>query len=124
MTGRSQRSTPPVNHYLQTSVHGLEAGRSHARKAQRRRRRRNLVVTTLLSVVAAAAIGGAGWFAYSAYVEHDTQEQREIDRRVAEIERQRAGRTTNDIIEELEQTPAWNGPGNPTFGVGSDTGTP
>lgn len=124
MAGRSPRATTPVNPYLRTAVHGLDAGRSHARQAQRRRRRRNRAVTAIVSFVAAAAVGGAGWFGYSAYVEHGTNEQLETDRRVAEVERQRAGRTTDDIIDELEQTPAWNGPGNPTFGVGSDSGTP
>jgi hypothetical protein len=75
----------------------------------------------MLTIVLMAAIGGAGWFAYTAYVEHDANNRLETDRRVAEIERQRSGRTTDDIIEQLEQTPAWNGPGNPTFGVGDDT---
>jgi hypothetical protein len=75
-------------------------------------------VSSALTVTLMAAVTGAGWFAYAAYVEHDTNEQLETDRRVAEIEEQRKDRTTDDIIEQLEQTPAWNGPGNPTFGVG------
>ena len=71
-----------------------------------------------MAIVLSAAVGGAGWFAYTAYVEHDSNEQLENDRRVAELEQQRQGRTNDDLIEQLEQTPAWNGPGNPTFGVG------
>ena len=76
----------------------------------------------MLAIVLSAAVGGAGWFAYTAYVEHDDNEQLENDRRVAELEQQRQGRTNEDLIEQLEQTPAWNGPGNPTFGVGDSAG--
>ncbi len=124
MVGSKHRSTPQANSRLQPTVHGLDAGRHVARRAQRRRRRRNRYVRVVLTVVVTAVVGGAGWFAYTAYVEHDNNEQYETDRRVAEIERGREGRTTGDIINELEQTPAWNGPGNPTFGVGSDTAQP
>ncbi len=124
MAGRSTRSTPSANTRLQPSVHGLEIGRSHARRAQRKHRRRNRIVTSVLTIMFVAAIGSAGWLAYTSYVEHDTNQQLETDRRVAEIERDRIGRTTDDIINELEQTPAWNGPGNPTFGVGADTAQP
>lgn len=81
-------------------------------------------MATVLTIMLLSAAGGAGWFAYTAYVEHDNNEQVETDRRVAEIQQERIGRTTGDIINELEQTPSWNGPGNPTFGVGSDTANP
>jgi mannitol-1-phosphate/altronate dehydrogenase len=81
-------------------------------------------MTTVLTILLLAAVGGAGWFAYTAYVEHDSNEQVETDRRVAELQQERSGRTTGDIINELEQTPAWNGPGNPTFGVGGNTADP
>ena len=120
--GRGRSNSPGAQHtsLRQPAVHGLEAGRAHARKAQRRRHRANRAATTLLSIMAIAAVGGVGWFAYSAYVEHDTNEQQETDRRVAEIERQREGRTTDDIIDQLEAQPAWNGPGNPTFGVDAE----
>jgi len=115
---------PLASSRLQPAVHGLDIGRSEARRAQRKQRRRNRLVTTLGAILVAAAACGAGWFAYTAYTVHDTNEQLETDRRVAEIEQERIGRTTDDIIEELERTPAWNGPGNPTFGVGSGTEDP
>ncbi len=120
MAGRSNVSAPGAHLSRQAGVYGLEAGRDLARRGQRSRRRRNRVVRSLLTVVVIGFVGGAGWFGYTAYVEHDTNEQVENDRRVAEIEQQRIGRTTDDLIEQLEQTPAWNGPGNPTFGVGDD----
>ena len=122
--GRSQRSTTQSNTRLQPSVHGLDAGRAHARKVQRKRHRANRAATSLLTIMAIAAVASAGWFAYSAYIEHDSTQQLETDRRVAEIQQDRQGRTTDDIIEQLEETPRWNGPGNPTFGVGSDSNEP
>ncbi len=67
--------------------------------------------------VLATMVGGVAWFVYTAYIEHDTTEQLETDRRIAELKREQAGESTDDIIDQLEQTPAWNGPGNPTFGV-------
>jgi len=122
--GRSHQTSAHNNAHRQPAVHGLDAGRSHARKAQRRRQRSNRVVTSFLTIIVIAAAAGGGWLAYSAYVEHDTNEQLETDRRVAEIERDRQGRTAEDVIVLLEDQPAWNGPGNPNFGVGSDVGQP
>lgn len=118
MAGHSNASTSGAHPHRPAAVHGLEAGRNLARRDHRRRRRRTRVVRGALTVMLTAALGGAGWFAYTAYVEHDANEQLETDRRVAEIEELRKDRTTDDIIEQLEQTPAWNGPGNPTFGIG------
>lgn len=124
MAARSKRSAVPSRAHNSAAVHGLDHGRSAARRSQRRRRRSNRLMTTVLTILLLAAVGGAGWFAYTAYVEHDSNEQVETDRRVAELQQERSGRTTGDIINELEQTPAWNGPGNPTFGVGGDTADP
>ena len=124
MARRSKQPAPIANAHLQPAVHGLELGRSVARRSQRRHRRRNRIVTTVLTIMAMAAVGGAGWLGYTAYVDHDNSEQIETDRRVAEIQQGRIGRTTDDIINELEQTPAWNGPGNPNFGVGPDLDQP
>ncbi len=124
MGGKTKAATPGSNPYAAGAVHGLDQGRVHAKRAQRRSRRRDRILTVVMAILALTAVGSAGWFGYTAYVEHNTNEQEETDRRVAEIERQRAGETTDDIIEKLEQTPAWNGPGNPNFGVGSDSGNP
>lgn len=105
--------------YGAPAVHGLDAGRHHARRSQRRQRRRDRFRTLVVAALLIAAIGGVAWFFYAAYIEHDTNEQVETDRRVAELKRERDGKTTDDIITELEETPAWNGPGNPTFGIGN-----
>jgi hypothetical protein len=122
--GRSHQTSAQSNPRLQPAVHGLDAGRAHARKVQRKRHRANRALTSMLTIIAIAAVGAAGWFAYSAYIDHDSNQQLQTDRRVTEIEQERQGRTTGDIIEQLQETPAWNGPGNPTFGVGSDSTEP
>ena len=124
MGARTKTATPSSNPYAAAAVHGLDDGRKRAQRRQRRSRRRDRILTAVMAILAVAAVGSASWLGYTAYVEHNTNEQVKTDRRVAEIERQRADQTTDDIIEKLEQTPAWNGPGNPTFGVGADSGTP
>jgi hypothetical protein len=105
-------------------VIGLDLGREAARRAQRRKRRHDRVVSLLLAAVAAGLIGVAGWFGYQTYVDHQAQREQERDRRTAEIERERSGEGVEDVIEDLEESPKWNGPGNPSFGVGEDTVAP
>ena len=118
MAFRSRRREAPIAAGQGSAVHGLDLGREHARRLQRRRRRRDRVVNmTMMAVLAGIAAGGA-WFGYSVYTDHRTNEQVETDRRVAEFQRQQANQTIDDVIVELEESPAWNGPGNPTFGVG------
>lgn len=121
MAAHSNVSTSGAHSYRPLAVHGLEAGRDLARSGHRSRRRRNRVVRSTLTIALMTATAATGWLAYTAYTEHDASEQLETDRRVAEIEQQRKNRTTDDLIRKLEQTPAWNGPGNPAFGVGDDT---
>ena len=71
-----------------------------------------------------ASTVGAAWFGYQVYVEHARADELEHERGVQERARQRADETIGDVIVELEETPRWNGPGNPTFGVGTDTIAP
>ena len=116
---KARQQAEVVYPYGAPAVHGLDAGRDQARRAQRRRRRRDRLRTLIVVTALISAVGGIAWFVYAAYIEHDTNEQVDFDRRVAELNREREGETVDDIITELEQTPAWNGPGNPAFGVGS-----
>jgi type VI protein secretion system component VasK len=124
MGARTKTATPSSNPYAAAAVHGLDDGRKRAQRRQRRSRRRDRILTAVMAILAVAAVGSASWLGYTAYVEHNTNQRTETDRRFAEIERQRANETTDDIIDQLQESPAWNGPGNPTFGVGSDSGTP
>lgn len=123
--GRTKHEpAPPTHLHARPAVYGLDAGRARAHKLQRGRRRRTRAMTGVLIVVITAAVGGAGWVGYQAYLEHNADDQLEHDRRVAELARERAGQSMEGVIDELEETPRWNGPGNPTFGVGSDTTQP
>jgi hypothetical protein len=120
MSRISSRQPAPSNPNLPTAVYGLEAGHRRAQRSQRRRRRSNGIITFVLAVMAVAAVGAAGWFGYLTYVDHSDTEEVERNERVAEFERQRAGEGIADVIEDLEDSPRWNGPGNPTFGVGDE----
>ncbi len=97
------------------AVIGLEAGRHRARQSQRRRRLRDRVVTTFWSLAALASVSAAAWAGYNFYHENQASERLEIERRQAEME---GPGSIEDIITDLEDEPRWNGPGNPTFGVG------
>jgi cell division protein FtsB len=120
MPSRATRKGSPTTVVTSgVAVHGLEHGRKHAQRMQRRRRRRDRVVTWITMTVVAGVLAGAGWVGYQVYDNHRTNQQIETERRVAEFQREQANQTVDDVIDELEQTPAWNGPGNPTFGVGN-----
>lgn len=111
----------PANVLGSRSVVGLEAGREVSRKQQRRRRRRDRIATSLMALIAIGAAAGAGWFGYQFFTENQATERIESDQRRAELDREGSGDDLKRAIEELEETPAWNGPGNPAFGVGNDT---
>jgi hypothetical protein len=119
---RLPASTPaqPVNVHSSPGVIGLDAAREAVRKQHRRRRRGNRIITTLVALVVVAAAAGAGWFGYGFFTEEQTGDRIETEQRQAELDGQ--GGTLRDAIDELEDKPAWNGPGNPTFGVGDGDG--
>lgn len=91
------------------SVAGLEHGRKAARRQAARRRRKNRIVSGVMFVTVAGAAGAAGWFGYQFYL--DQRDEQSYD---TGPERQRS---TEEVIEILEEQPRWNGPGNPNFGV-------
>lgn len=111
-------STPPPTKANSPSVIGLEHGRELARKQSKRRNRSNAIKTGVLTVMAVAAVGTAAWAGYDYW---QAEQQREADER-------NPGQYDMDpreAIEILEEQPAWNGPGNATFGVGDgDTAEP
>lgn len=122
--GGKRRATTMTEPATGPGAIGLDLGREAARRAQRRKRRHDRIITLLLTTVAAGLLGVAGWFGYQTYLDHQEQNDRERDRRVAEIERQRADEEVTDVIRDLEGSPKWNGPGNPSFGVGEATSSP
>jgi hypothetical protein len=73
-----------------------------------------------LVALALTLIGAAAWFGYQLYADSQDEEGTERELRQQQLERERAGETLTDVIEELESTPAFNGPGVPALGVGTD----
>jgi hypothetical protein len=92
---------------------GLDLGREYAHRQHRRQRFRRWVGTIATAVVIA---GGVGVLAYVGYQAWQDQEKE------SDGGEHGPSRLTNDQLEQyltdLEDRPAWNGPGNPTFGVG------
>ena len=99
------------------SVIGLEHGRALAAKQAKRKSRSNAIKIGVLAVMAFAAIGTAAWAGYDYW---ESEQQREADER-------NPGQYDMDpreAIDILEDQPAWNGPGNATFGVGDGDDQP
>ena len=106
----AKRAPAPAGNLV--SVHGLEHGREHARRHAGRRRRKNAVVSGLTFLVVGGVVGGAGYYLWQFYVD---EQERDTTDTVVPVQR-----SAEEWIEELEDTPRWNGPGAPAFGVGQD----
>jgi hypothetical protein len=68
-----------------------------------------MITNALVAIVACGVVGGAGYFAWTEFG-RDTEPDTNTGRRL----------TPTEAIEVLEEQPRWNGPGNPTFGVGDE----
>ena len=101
-----ERPASPVSHQP-IPVIGLEHGRAVARRRARARRRSNSAVGFAVFGLIAASAVGAGYVTWDYF-------QGEQDAPVVESDRM----TVDEVIEELERRPAWNGPGSPAFGIG------
>ncbi len=120
---RNRSTQPDAPHPLAApSVIGLEAGRTAARRNQRRRRLRDSLTSGLGALIAAAAVAVAAYVGYTIYGEQQANERLESEQRRAELDAERSGDNVRDAIDELEEQPRWNGPGNPNFGVGDGDG--
>lgn len=104
----------PLGH---SAVVGLEGGREVARRRQRRRHVKDKVIGTAGAIVALGVVASAAYIGYTFYHEQQAIDRLETDRRQAELDDQ-GPEDMRDIIAELEESPRWNGPGNPNFGVG------
>ena len=101
-----------------SAVIGLEGGRELARRHQRRRQIKDKMFGMAGAIVALGVVASAAYIGYTIYEETQKNDQIEADQRQAERDRQDSGNNLNDAIDELEENPRWNGPGNPNFGVG------
>ena len=99
-----------------SAVIGLEGGRELARRHQRRKQLKDKVFGVAGAIIALAVVASAAYIGYTVYDETQAKEKLESEQRQAELDGE--GTTIREAIDELEETPRWNGPGNPTFGVG------
>ncbi len=118
MGRNSSHQQEAMNPLSSPSVVGLEAGRELARRNQRRRRMRDSATSVISALVGIAVLIAAVSIGYTIYEEQQTNDRAESELRRAELERERSGDDIHDAIDELEDQPIWNGPGNPSFGVG------
>lgn len=116
MTRRRTSQRQAVNPLGPSAVVGLEGGRELARRRQRRKQLKDKIFGVSGAIVALAVVASAAYIGYTIYDETQAKEQLESEQRQAELDGD--GTTLRDAIDELEETPRWNGPGNPTFGVG------
>jgi uncharacterized membrane protein YebE (DUF533 family) len=118
MARRTSSQQQAVNPLGPSAVVGLEAGREVARRHQRRRQMKDRIFGTAGAIVALGVVASAAYIGYTIYHETQENERLEIEQRQAELDRD--GATILDAIDELEETPHWNGPGNPAFGIGGE----
>ena len=114
----------PTPHPLASrAVVGLEDSRKVADKRHRNKRVQQRLTSSVVIAILIGVVAAVGYVGYTVYADQRDDEQVERDRRVDEIQAQRNRQTADDIIVELENTPRWNGPGAPAFGVGDDPAT-
>lgn len=97
----------PVRHQSLPVV-GLDLGREVARRHSRARRRRDLAFGFVMFLLVAVVVGGAGYLTWEYF-----QTEQDTDGVVP------GGRSSREVIAELEEQPIWNGPGTPDLGVGN-----
>lgn len=122
MRGRATQPSPSP--FVTPPVYGLEAGREYAHRAQRSRRLRNRAIGFLFTVAAITGFAAIAWVGYQAYLEHTRASELEHQQGVEEFQRKQAEQSMDDVIDDLEQTPAFNGPGAPELGLGPGITTP
>lgn len=117
-----QAPTPEPGRLPSPAVHGLDAGRDHARTQFRRKRRRDRIRNVFFALIGLTVLGGAGYAGYVMYgdfEDDEDQERREI-RAELDGENPRTGDDLRDAIDTLETEPKFNGPGVPGLGVGEE----
>ena len=105
-------------------MYGLDISHAQAQRARRRRRLWNQAVTLATAIAVAAGIVAGIWFGYQVYLDHAQKAEIEHEQGVEEQARKNAEKSTLDVIDDLEQTPAFNGPGAPALGLAPGTTQP
>lgn len=82
-----------------------------AHRHQRRKRAKTTIARFVTFAIALAALGGVGYVAYQVWLGEEGWSTDGNPQQYTDEE-------FENLIDELEREPVWNGPGNPTFGVG------
>lgn len=99
------------------AVVGLDAGRQRAQRRHRRRRAISKIWTVIGVTLVVGIVAGAGYIGYEVWLTEEGWNTDGNERRYTDDE-------LLDLTHDLSNQPAWNGPGNPTFGVGEKVEQP
>jgi hypothetical protein len=77
-----------------------------------------------ITIAVVIGVAGGAWVGYQVYLEHTKDAKIEHQRGVEEQARRHAEESLVDVIDDLEQTPVFNGPGAPALGLGPGTTQP
>ncbi len=115
MRGKASQASPPA--HVTQAVYGLDAGRAQARRSNRARQFRSRLLTLTMTAILLAGVAGAAWVGYQAYVDHSRKAEQEHQQGVQEWERKHAEQSMDDVIDDIEEDPVFNGPGAPRLGL-------
>ena len=101
------------NRHQSAAPIGLDAGREHAQRRFRRRQRINRLKIFVVALVGLGVLSAAGYVGWQVYEDERAKEDQ------LRLENQ-TNMNPREAIDILEESPRWNGPGNPTFGVGNE----
>ena len=115
MRGKAPQPPPPP--YATQAVYGLDLARAQGRRSSRVRQAWNRAVTVALTIALLLGLAGAAWLGYQAYLDHSHKAELEHQEGVAEWERKHAEESIDDVIDNIEADPVFNGPGAPRLGL-------
>ena len=119
MARHKKPSVQTANPLTPSSVVGLKGGRRAAEKRHRRKRIKDRMASSVMIAVLMGVVAAAAYVGYTIYDEHHTNDEAERQQHYAEYQAELEGRTTGELIGQLEDTPRWNGPIAPGLGDGT-----